>query len=96
MLAGREGVLWVVVHPPQSPRGSEGQPSYPEGLGEVDRPPPALLHSEEEQGIHHPGHLPLGLILEVVGVLVGAVGDLWVQLGPLQEEEGVPVRGREE
>lgn len=91
-MEGRKGVLWAVAPPPQSPLGFEGQPSYPEGLGEVAPPPPALLHSEEEQGIQRPARLLL--ILGVV--LVGAVGDLWVQLGALEEEEGVLVRGQEE
>lgn len=86
----------MVVPPPQSPLGFEVQPSYPEGLWEVAHHPLALLHSEEEQGIQRPAHLLLYLILGVEGVLVGVEGDLWVQLGALQEEERVLVRDQEE
>lgn len=95
VVEGPELVLLVVVvvAPPPPPLGFEGQPSCPEGLREV-APPQTLLHSEGEQGIQHPDRLLLSLFLGVVGALVGAVGDLWVQLEPLLGEEGVLVKGK--
>lgn len=99
VVEGREGVpLVVVVTPQQPPLDFEGQPSYPEGLGEVAPPPADLLHREEEQEIPHPAHRLLYLILEVVGVLVVVVvvEDLWVQLEALRAEEEHLVMGHME
>ena len=100
VVEGPEGVLLLVVvvaaaaAPP--PLDFEGQPSCPEGLRGVAPPPQTLLHSEGERGIQYPDRLLLSLILGVVEALVGAVGDLWVQLEPLLGEEEVLVKGKVE
>lgn len=92
MVEGHEGVPLVVVTPQRPPLGFEGQPSCPEGSGEVAPPPADLLHMEEELEIPHLGHhLLLYLILEVVGVLVGVAEGLWAQLEALWVEEGALV-----